>query len=186
VHRIAQREGFLTLLVKNNQECGGIRVGLMGLLERRRGKFPRLFFLSNEELIELFGAGPELVESILEGEASASFVTSLFEGIESLSFHEVTSAITHIHSRDGEKLLLAREAVTRGLQVDTWLRGLEASMVLTAKDSVFRAFAEMGTQEVADWVSTWPGQATSLCGQLWFTLRVRAIFVGCAEGLAQR
>jgi len=55
VYRISQRENFLTMLVKNNQECEAIRAGLAGLLERKRGKFPRLFFLSNEELIDIFG-----------------------------------------------------------------------------------------------------------------------------------
>jgi len=131
----------------------------MGLLERKRGKFPRLFFLSNEELIDIFGAGPELVESIVEGETNASFVTSLFEGIDSLSFHDVTWAITAIHSREGEKVMLAKEAVTRNLQVDSWLKGLEGCMKQTVQDSVFRAFGEMGTSSVEDWASAWPGQA---------------------------
>jgi hypothetical protein len=34
-----------------------IRSGLGGFLERKRGKFPRLFFLSNEELVDIFGKG---------------------------------------------------------------------------------------------------------------------------------
>jgi hypothetical protein len=54
----------------------------MQLLERKRGKFPRLFFLSNEELIDIFGLGNDLVEMIIEGEASSAFITSLFEGID--------------------------------------------------------------------------------------------------------
>jgi len=56
--------------MKNNQECEIIRNGLMDFLEKRRGKFPRLFFLSNEELIEIFGKGVELVESIVSEGAS--------------------------------------------------------------------------------------------------------------------
>lgn len=70
VWRLYQRENFLTLLMKNNQECEIIRNGLMDFLEKRRGKFPRLFFLSNEELIEIFGKGVELVESIVSEGAS--------------------------------------------------------------------------------------------------------------------
>jgi hypothetical protein len=125
----------------------------MALLERKRGKFPRLFFLPNEALIDIFGAGPELVEQIVEGETSASFITRLFEGIESCTFHEVTNAITHINSKDGESVPLNREAVTRNMQVDTWLAGLATSMVWAVKDATFKAFAQMGTQELSEWHS---------------------------------
>jgi len=182
VYRISQRENFLTILVKNNQECEAIRAGLTGLLERKRGKFPRLFFLSSEELIDIFGQGPDLVESLADGEASQSFITSLFEGIDAVSFHEVTNALTRMHSREGEDVQLAVEVATRNLAVDSWLKGLEAAMVATVKDSLFRAFAELGTQGAEEWATAWPGQATYLCSQLWFTLRVRTIFAGCAEG----
>jgi hypothetical protein len=44
--------------MKNNQDCEIIRSGLTDYLEKKRGKFPRLFFLSNEELIDIFGKGP--------------------------------------------------------------------------------------------------------------------------------
>jgi hypothetical protein len=43
--------------MKCNGDCEHIRGGLMEFLERKRGKFPRLFFLSNEELIDIFGKG---------------------------------------------------------------------------------------------------------------------------------
>lgn len=185
-YRISQRENFLATLVKSNQECDAIRAGLAGLLERRRGKCPRLFFLSNEEVIELFGHGTDLAEALVEGEASAGFITSLFEGIEAVSFHEVTYAITAMHSKDGEEVPLAKEVVTRSLAVDSWLGGLEAAMVLTVKDYVWRAFAEMGTVAGEEWATAWPGQATFLCSQLWFTRRVRAIFAGSAEGSSGR
>ena len=59
---------------------------------------------------------------------------------------------------------------------------MESAMTLTVKDSVFRAFGGMGETDVEEWAAAWPGQATYLTCQLWFTLRVRSIFLGCAEG----
>ena len=50
-------------------------------MESRRGKFPRLFFLSNEELIEVFGSGFALVDEMIAGETKV-FVSTLFEGVE--------------------------------------------------------------------------------------------------------
>jgi hypothetical protein len=126
--------------MKNTQECEHIRGGLVDFLERRRGKFPRLFFLSNEELIDIFGRGPQLVESLMEG-ASQGFVTNLFEGVEAVRFHEVSQEIIHLLSREGEEVRLVKEVVTRNTNgPDSWLKQLEASMVLTMKDAVFLTY----------------------------------------------
>lgn len=91
--------------MKNNQDCEVIRSGLMDFLEKKRVRFPRLFFLSNEELIEIFGQGPNLVDSILEG-ASMAFISNLFEGVDHVHFHETGQDITHMFSKDGEKVAL--------------------------------------------------------------------------------
>ena len=96
VYRISLREHYLTALVRNNLECEGIRAGLVGLLDKKRGHFPRLFFLSNEELVDIVGQGPGLVEAIMDGEASSSFVSNLFEGVDTLTFSEESLGITHI------------------------------------------------------------------------------------------
>lgn len=81
VHKINSRENFLNLLIKSNQDCELIRAGLKVFLEKKRGKFPRLYFLSNEELIDIFGRGAELVDSMISGE-SKTFITNLFEGVD--------------------------------------------------------------------------------------------------------
>ena len=44
----------------------------------------------------------------------------------------------------------------------------------------------MGQQEMEDWATSHFGQATFLCSQIWFTLKIRTIFQGCAENLALR
>ena len=89
VYKINAKENFFSSLAKSNLDCEQIRSGLMEYLERKRGQFARLFFLSNEELIDIFGKGTDLVESMLE-EGSKGFITNLFEGIDSVRFHELS------------------------------------------------------------------------------------------------
>ena len=89
MHKINGKENFLSSLAKSNADCELIRSGLMEYLERKRGQFARLFFLSNEELIDIFGKGVDLVESMLE-EGSKGFINNLFEGIDSVRFHELS------------------------------------------------------------------------------------------------
>ena len=87
-----------------------------------------------------------------------------------------------MHSKEGEEVHLVKEVMTRNTQgPDSWLKQLEASMVITMKDAVFLTFEQMGLQEVEQWISSWPGQATFLASQLWFTMKVHAIFAGSAE-----
>lgn len=163
-----------------------MRSGLAGLLEKKRGQFPRLFFLSNEELVDIVGQGPGLVDSLISGEASTSFITNLFEGIDTLSFHDITCAITKIRSKEGEEVILVRDVSTRGVQADSWLRGLETSLALTVKDRAFHAFASMDIQELQEWVTEWPGQTTFLSSQVWFTMKVRSIFMSCSQAALMR
>ena len=77
----------MSQLIRSNQDCEGIKLGLRSFLEEKRGKFPRLYFLSNEELIDIFGRGCELVPSMISGECMG-FISNLFEGIEILRFKD--------------------------------------------------------------------------------------------------
>jgi hypothetical protein len=71
-----------------------------------------LFFLSNEELIDIFGKGPDLIDSIIEDE-SRSFINNIFEGIDMVKFHPITQEITHMVSKEGEEVHLKKEVPTR-------------------------------------------------------------------------
>jgi dynein heavy chain len=71
VHRITSKDNFLNVLVKGNADCEIIRKSLVSFLEKKRGKFPRLFFLSNEELIDIFGKGSNLVQHMVDSDNHA-------------------------------------------------------------------------------------------------------------------
>jgi dynein heavy chain len=50
------REGLLQQLRKMNIEIDNVRDGLYRFLEAKRQAFPRLYFLSNEELMQIYGS----------------------------------------------------------------------------------------------------------------------------------
>lgn len=54
-------------------------------------------------------------------------------------------------------------------------------MRLTMKENLFLAFEQMGLQTIEEWVAAWPGQATFLSSQVWFTMKVLSIFAATAE-----
>jgi dynein heavy chain len=137
---MSQRENFLAILIRSNQDCDVIRQGLRHFLEKKRSKFPRLYFLSNEELVDIFGRGVLLVSAMVSGEAMG-FISHLFEGIEALTFSDdALQMVTHMKSKDGEAVELVRDVATKNMNADAWLSQFELCMVATIKDYLFQAF----------------------------------------------
>jgi hypothetical protein len=59
--------------------------------------------LSNEELVDIFGKGSDLVDAMLSGE-SKGFISNLFEGVENVQFEELSQELTHMISKEGEEV----------------------------------------------------------------------------------
>jgi dynein heavy chain len=181
VYMVAKRENFLPTLIKHNSDCDHIRQGLRDFLEKKRGKFPRFFFLSNEELIDIFGKGPALVEW-LDEDPSRSFIQNIFEGIDQIRFTEVDKAISHIIAKDGEELVLKNQVMTRGgVQVDTWLKFLEQRMKQAVKDGLFHAYEGHWKQDTDEWVGAWCGQALFVASQIWYSASIKAVHTGVEQ-----
>jgi dynein heavy chain len=178
-YRVCFRENFSGQLQKSNADCDFIRAGLTYFLEKKRNKFPRLYFLSNEELIDIFGRGPDLIDELMENKNKA-FLINLFEGIDQVQFSEYQE-ITHMISREGERMKLKHDVITFNNAIETWLIQLERSMILTVKDYLFLTFEQLDTQDLEDWVTQWPAQTTFLSSQIWFTKKVEAIYQGTME-----
>jgi hypothetical protein len=84
-----------------NQEADQIRQGLNTFLEQKRESFGRLYFVSNEELLDVFGKTDKVVEDITEGKDN-TFLTSMFEGVEKVVIDEKTQDVTGVVSNQGE------------------------------------------------------------------------------------
>lgn len=112
-----------------NRGLESIQKELRSFLESKRGKFPRFYFLSNEDLLEIIGQGknPEPINK---------HIKKIFEGIAAIKTDNGTGkgadrvyTIKQIHSSDGEVIELEGDnAVKTNTNVESWLQKLIVSM----------------------------------------------------------
>ncbi|XP_041836448.1 dynein heavy chain 1, axonemal isoform X2 [Melanotaenia boesemani] len=173
-----------------------IKKGLSVYLMKKRGSFPRLYFLSDNELLEILSKAKNPT-------AVQPYLSKCFENIAQLNF-QTDLQITHVCSREGEEVELFLPVCPTG-NVEDWLRDVEISIRATLREDIDRLlkvypdvseltfqcflfffnycvycfnnikiFVSPFTPQMprADWVLSWPGQVVIAGCQVFWTAEV--------------
>ncbi|GIQ83153.1 dynein heavy chain, partial [Kipferlia bialata] len=188
---VLETPDILATFVDHNKRLDGIQKKLEQYLETKRMAFPRFFFLSNDELLEI-------LSQTTEPRAVQPHLRKIFENIATLEFEDhkepqpsadeaaepvikTVTEITHMASTEGESVKFLRKIKASG-PVENWLMSVEDAMKETIKWYSGETLRAMHKEEREHWLFAWPAQCVLACDQIDFCTGVEDALTDAAPG----
>ena len=154
-------EGLGEILKQAHAKLEEVQKGLNDYLSQKRLLFPRFFFLSNDELLEILSETKEPLRV-------QPHLKKCFEGIAKLEFDD-EKKILGMYSSEDEHVPFTKiiDPIAARGQVEVWLLEVEEQMLMSIKDIIEKSLKDYVKKERSKWVLGWQGQAV-LAGSMRF------------------
>jgi dynein heavy chain len=160
---VCEKDDLVPQFLECNRLMDQALRALNSFLEAKRQLFPRFYFLSNKEVLDILAVNkePNSIQPLLR---------KCFEGIDSLEFKD--SEIVTMQSEAGEIVPLLQPVIIQQLNVEVWLLKLEIVMKATIRDLLGKAIAAHNAEYYGEWMMNWPAQVMLAANQVVFTHKV--------------
>jgi dynein heavy chain len=170
---------ILDILKDARELLDSIQTGLNKYLETKRLYFPRFFFLSDSDLLEILSEtkDPLRVQPHLK---------KCFEAVDKLDFRDNLDILA-MRSKEGERVPMVRvinPADAKGA-VERWLKEFEQVMRETIFDQADKSTRAYSQTPRESWVTQWPGQVVLAVNQIHWTHSVATAIMKGRGALAE-
>ena len=147
-------------------------------LETKRLAFPRFYFVSSSDLLDILsnGTNPQAVCKHLE---------KLFDNLSNMEFDQKNGQPTKMAnmmiSQQGEKVPMVEKCDCDG-QVETWLMRVLKNMVETVRYQMGESITSYEDKPREQWLFDFPAQVALAATQIWWTTDVNMAFGRLEEG----
>ena len=170
--KCAQTSKLKDNLEKANVTLDRIQKNLEDYLETKRAAFPRFFFLSNDELLEI-------LSEARNAQAVQPHLIKCFDNIKRLDFGDAPSSIDifAMFSSEGEKVSLGKNLKARG-NVESWLCSVEDHMFKSLKDLTKSGCQDYEDQGRIEWIKSHVTQVVLTVANIFWAREVETRLLG--------
>ncbi|KAK0086060.1 hypothetical protein PV325_003945 [Microctonus aethiopoides] len=172
------KDGLASALDILQKELVLCEKALAQYLETKRLAFPRFYFVSSTDLLDILSNGnqPEVV---------ARHLTKLFDSMARLKFDETDKKIKCVigmHAKDGEYVPFSNCSMVCEGAVEVWLNRLQFSMRASIRHYFSEAVISYEEKPREQWLFDYPAQVSLCSTQIWWTTEVNLAFSRLEEG----
>ena len=162
--KVCQSEGLLERLRENNKNLEMIQKELSNYLEKKRERFARFYFLSDDELLEI-------LSQTKEPTAVQPHLRKVFENIHSIEFDE-NKTIHAMFSAEKERIGFIRVINPVSKSVEDWMNEVEEDMKDSVREVLLNCVEDYNNVHRKNWVLAHPGQCILNGSQIHWTYEV--------------
>ncbi|KAM3866414.1 LOW QUALITY PROTEIN: dynein axonemal heavy chain 11 [Diretmus argenteus] len=184
VVEVTNQPGFLEKLETLQQRLSVCEKALAEYLETKRLTFPRFYFVSASDLLEIVSKGTQPKQA-------TRHLLKLFDNIADLRFKDSDrggdgeedgeAVAIGMYSREGEYVPFSEPCVCEG-QAECWLSALESTMRCTVQKEIQEAVAAYEDKPRDQWLFDYPAQVGLTGSQVWWATDVGIAFERVEEG----
>jgi dynein heavy chain len=161
---MANARALISQFDRENKVLESVLASLEKKLDERRRKFPRFYFLSNDDLLDV-------IAKTRQPEAIMQHMLKMFDGIKSLRFSGSMDILALI-SMEGEVVELANKTIKagRGSGVEAWLIALELEMFSSLRKLLRRTVEDYEARgNRTEWIFQHPVQLVLIASQCFWS-----------------
>tara|TARA_B110000208_G_scaffold3481_2_gene4695 strand:- start:71 stop:7927 length:7857 start_codon:yes stop_codon:yes gene_type:complete len=182
IDSVAEGDKNLRFFRNANMELDSVRKALEEYLGTKRAAFPRFYFLSNDQLLEI-------LSQTRDPTAVQPHLGKCFDAVKSVVFCDgvddtmmITAMIDNIKS---EQVQFTSAVACTG-PVEYWLLAMEKMMKKTLYDITQNALSVYPDYDGAihrkEWLKKWPAQCVLVVDQIWWTTNVETAIRSAGAG----